>query len=110
VDERPKVTSSVSRDGKWLLFDRAALDTGTDIWVMALDGSAPPAPFVASPFQDRWAQFSPDGRWVAYMGDESGRREIYVRAFPGGEGTLRISPNGGDYPRWSPALLQNAGR
>ena len=44
------------------------------------------------------------------LGDESGRREIYVRAFPGGEGTLRISPNGGDYPRWSPALLQNAGR
>lgn len=35
------------------------------------------------------------------MGDESGRREIYVRAFPGGEGTLRISPGGGDYPRWS---------
>ena len=95
-DERPKSSLGVSRDGRILLFE-----TGDDIWSMPLDGAAKAAPFVATAFEERYAQFSPDGRWVAYTSNESGRMEIYVRAFPGGDGLVQVSPNGGDLPRWS---------
>ena len=95
-DERPKASQSVSRDGRILLFE-----TGDDIGSLPLDRAAKPAPFVATAIEERYAQFSPDGRWVAYTSDESGRMELYVRAFPGGEGLVQVSPNGGDLPRWS---------
>jgi Tol biopolymer transport system component len=95
-DERPKASLGVSRDGRFLLFE-----TGDDIWSLPLDGAAKPAPFVATEFEERYAQFSPDGHWVAYTSNESGRLEIYVRAFPGGAGLVQVSPNGGDLPRWS---------
>ena len=95
-DERPKSSLDVSRDGRILLFE-----TGDDIWSLRLDGAAKPAPFVATEFEERYAQFSPDGHWVAYTSNESGRLEIYVRAFPGGDSLVQVSANGGDLPRWS---------
>jgi len=48
-----------------------------------------------------WAQFSPDGRWIAYQSNETGRFEIYVRPFPGPGGAIPISTGGGTYTRWS---------
>ena len=53
-------------------------------------------------FSELWGQFSPDGRWIAYQSDESGRQEIYVRAFPGPGGQWQVSTSGGVYPRWAP--------
>jgi Tol biopolymer transport system component len=100
-DERPKAPTSVSPDGRYLLYEGISAQTGIDLWVAALDASAPPSPFVSSPYQERWGQFSPDGRWVTYMSDESGERQIYVRAFPGAGQQLQISSSGGEYPRWS---------
>jgi eukaryotic-like serine/threonine-protein kinase len=47
-----------------------------------------------------FGQLSPDSRWMAYTSDESGKREVYVRAFPGGEGKRKISTAGGGQPRW----------
>ena len=54
-----------------------------------------------TPFSERAAKFSPDGRFVAYVSDESGRNEVYVRPFPGGDGKWQVSGNGGTQPRWS---------
>jgi hypothetical protein len=53
-----------------------------------------------TPFDENWAVFSPDGRWVAYASDESGRSEVYVTAFPSAEGKRQISTDGGRFPRW----------
>ena len=58
--------------------------------------------FWARAANETWGQFSPDGRWVAYQSNESGRFEIYVRPFPGPGGQWTVSTSGGVYPRWSP--------
>jgi Tol biopolymer transport system component len=57
-------------------------------------------PFLQTAFDERMGQFSPDGRWVAYQSNESGRYEIYVRPFPGPGGQWQVSTNGGIMPRW----------
>ncbi len=60
-----------------------------------------PTPFLRTPFGEEWPAFSPDGRWLAYMSDESGRPEVYVRPFPGPGGKWQISTTGGEMPTWS---------
>lgn len=59
-----------------------------------------PAAFLNSEFNELQGQLSPDGRWMAYTSDESGRREVYIRAFPSGAEPKKISINGGEGPRW----------
>jgi Tol biopolymer transport system component len=100
-EDWPRTPLSVAPDGKVLLFAASHPATGNDLWQVTLDGSAPPAPFLAGEFEERWGEFSPDGTRVVYESDESGRREIYVRAFRGGGALIQVSPNGGAYPRWS---------
>jgi Tol biopolymer transport system component len=100
-EDWPLTPLSVSPDGKVLLYGVAHPETSNDLWLVRLDGSASPAPFLASKFQERWGEFSPDGRWIVYESDESGRREIYVRLFGGGGTVTQVSPAGGGYPRWS---------
>jgi serine/threonine-protein kinase len=92
--------TSVSSDGKFLAFNEAAPSTGWDIWVLSLQGKHTPQVFAQTPFDERFAHFSPDGRWVAYVSNESGRDEIYVRAFPGPGGKLQVSVDGGSFPVW----------
>lgn len=58
--------------------------------------------FLKTDFDERMGQFSPDGRWVAYQSNESGRPEIYVRPFPGPGGQWQVSSAGGSQPRWGP--------
>jgi serine/threonine-protein kinase len=60
-----------------------------------------PTVFLASPFIESEAAFSPDGRWLAYQSDESGKTEVYVRPFPIREGKWKVSTAGGEYPTWS---------
>src|SRR5207244_10894865 len=71
-----------------------------DIWVLTLEGDRKLFVYLKTNFDERRGQFSPDGRWVAYMSNESGRHEIYVRPFPGPGGQWQISTAGGIYPRW----------
>ena len=59
-------------------------------------------PFLITPFAERTPAFSPDGRWVTYYSNESGRYEVYVRPFPGPGGKWQISTGGGRFPSWSP--------
>jgi hypothetical protein len=63
-------------------------------------GVGTPFPLVQTRFAEDQGQFSPDGRWIAYRTNESGRNEIYVQAFPGPGGKARVSTEGGSQPRW----------
>ena len=93
-----------SRDGRYILYEEGGDATGSDLWVLPMTGSTggprKPVPFLQTAFNEMLGQFSPDGRWVAYISDESGRNEVYVRSFPAGSGKFQISNNGGTQPRW----------
>ncbi len=89
-----------SRDGRYILVMRGAIGA-TDIWVVPVADPTKAFALVASPVMETSGQFSPDGRWVAYRSQESGRNEIYVTPFPTGGAHWQISANGGTQPRWS---------
>ena len=90
-----KVASDWSRDGQFLLFNaHARKTTDTDIWALPLGGDPKPSPVVVTDFEERNGQFSPDGKWIAYESNQSGRFEVYVQPFPRGP-SEPISTNGG---------------
>jgi dipeptidyl aminopeptidase/acylaminoacyl peptidase len=97
-----KTAHDVSPDGRFLLFGHNDPMTTFDIWVLPLDGDRKPFAFLRTNFQERSGQFSPDGRWIAYVSNESGRSEVYVRPFPPAPGQWQISTEGGAQPRWAP--------
>jgi dipeptidyl aminopeptidase/acylaminoacyl peptidase len=66
-----------------------------------LEGDRKPEVFLKTPFGEVDPAFSPDGRWIAYDSNESGRTEVYVRPYPPGGGKWQVSDGGGAYPRWS---------
>lgn len=74
--------------------------TGKNLWFLPLFGDRKPIPFLCTRFNESGARFSPNRRWVAYVSDESGRQEVYVRAFDGSGEKTRISTNGGSRPCW----------
>ena len=92
----------VSPDGRWLLLIDYTPPVGADISVLPLATQGPARPFAATPFQELSPRFSPDGRWVAYSSDISGRPEVYVRAFEGSATPVKVSQSGGTQPRWRP--------
>jgi serine/threonine protein kinase len=96
-----KTATDWSADGRFLLFRSVGPTTGYDLWVLPLSGDKTPFPFLKTPFDERDGQFSPDGKWIAYQANDSGRFEIYVRPFPGPGGKFQISSNGGVQPRWN---------
>jgi dipeptidyl aminopeptidase/acylaminoacyl peptidase len=91
---------SFSPDGKFLAFDQKDPETREDAWVLALDGGRSQRGIARTQFGEGSMKFSPDGRWVAYASDESGKPEIYVQAFPGPGLKLQISNGGGTDPVW----------
>jgi Tol biopolymer transport system component len=93
--------SSVSPDGRWLLFSSPGEGTGEDISVVSLDDTSERTPFRHTEFQEAGAVFSPDGRWVAYHSDESEEFEVYVTPFPGPGRRWQVSTSSGAYPQWS---------
>ena len=92
--------NSVSRDGV-VAFSEINPTTGLDLWTLA--PSADPAPFANTPFNEQQGRFSPDGRFIAYVSDESGRNEVYVRPYPGPGERVTVSDAGGVNPLWSRA-------
>jgi eukaryotic-like serine/threonine-protein kinase len=91
---------SVSPDGKTLAFLRLTAKTGGDLYRLSLVGDADIRPMLSTPAYESGAQFSPDGRWIAYVSDESGRFEVYVRPFEGTDRRWQVSTQGGTHPRW----------
>jgi eukaryotic-like serine/threonine-protein kinase len=88
-----------SRDGRYVVFMLNGGSTRNDIWIFDVEGRTS-RPLVASPFNEGWAAISPDGRWIAYVSDETQRREVYVRSFPEGPIKVQISTAGGGEPQW----------
>ena len=94
-----EMPTSFSPDGRFLLFEkRRAQDD--DVFALALDGDAQPRPVAATPAFEALARVSPNGRFVAYMSDESGRFDIFVTTFPDPGGRWQVSQGGGVEPRW----------
>jgi Tol biopolymer transport system component len=94
-----KSTNDWSPDGKALLFSQGSV--ARSVWWMPVTGDRKPQQLVSAARQDAFAaQFSPDGRWVAYTSNETGAYEIYVTRFPEANGKWQISTNGGAQPRW----------
>jgi serine/threonine protein kinase/Tol biopolymer transport system component len=101
LNEFASSPSSWSKDGQLLAYERAGTSTGREIWVLRL-GDRKQEPFLRTPFKEGAAQFSPDGRWLAYASDETGRFEIYLQTYPGPGGKSQISAEGGTEPAWNP--------
>ena len=92
--------SDWSRDGRYLLYVESDPINKRDLWILPLEGDRKPVPFLQTEFNEAEGRFSPDGRWVAYTSDESGRFEVYVRPYPPAPGKWKVSLNGGACPRW----------
>ncbi|MCU1259437.1 MAG: serine/threonine protein kinase [Bryobacterales bacterium] len=93
-----KAPNSWSPDKRFILYWSS--QNNGDLMVLPLTGERKPFPFVSTPFSEIQGAFSPDGKWVAYQSNESGRYEIYVRPFPGPGGQWQVSTGGGISPRW----------
>ena len=98
--ELPKFPLDWSRDGHFLLFRQISPQTNHDIFVLPTTGERKPFPYLQTPAMENGGAFSPDGNWIAYNSDESGRVEVYVESFPTHGGKRQISVAGGSGPRW----------
>jgi serine/threonine protein kinase len=110
ADDRGNSPSDWSRDGRFILF--SAFAAASDLWILPLFGDRKPFPFLQTSFSEDLGFFSPDGLWIAYVSNESGRNEVYVAPFLGlrGEptaaapgtpgGKWQVSAAGGNWPRW----------
>jgi eukaryotic-like serine/threonine-protein kinase len=101
-----------SKDGRYILFQTSGGDSDSGVWIMPAEAGVAiprkPVPLIQEHFPAIGASFSPDGKWIAFMSSESGRFEVYVQAFQGGDSPRvfgerhRISTGGGILPRWRP--------
>jgi serine/threonine-protein kinase len=92
---------SWSPDGKVLAYAELHTETNWDIWLLRLEGKRWSEPFLQTRFDEYHPNISPDGRWLAYSSNESGRLEVYVQPFPHGRGKWLISTEGGREPLWA---------
>ncbi len=102
VAPRPQFPRTWTPDGRTLLYATLDTATGWDIMALDLDGRTT-RPVVQARLAQLAPTLSPDGRWLAYVSNESGRREVFVRPFPEGDGRWQISADGGIEPRWGRA-------
>jgi Tol biopolymer transport system component len=102
--ETPKTfgnVSSWSPNGRYLFLMVQNNATRADVYYIDLEGNKKLAPFIQSPANELNAVLSPNGKWLAYQSDESGRFEVYVTAFPGPGGKWQVSNGGGGSPAWT---------
>jgi len=97
----PRIPASLSQDGKWLAYIETH-DRRNQIWTRSMPQGEPKRFAASEEFNYTHPAFSPNGRWMAYVSDESGSREVHVQPFPGPGMKMRISTNGGTGPVWSP--------
>jgi hypothetical protein len=106
--DETKTPSDWSADGRFLMYNSIGPQTSGDLWVLPMQGDRTAYVFLRTPFREAYGVFSPDGRWVAYHSNESGRYEVYVRPFfePGQRDAAtpgdqwQVSTDGGTFPRW----------
>lgn len=92
--------SAVTPDGRFVLYSDANAETGLDIMMAPLDEKGSPAPLVHTKAREAGGRPSPDGKWLAYTSNESGRVEVYVRPFRDEHTRWQISRAGGSNPKW----------
>jgi Tol biopolymer transport system component len=98
--ENSNFPSSWSGDGALLAYTEDNPQSGNDIWVYSLNSESQ-EPFLATSYSESNGEFSPDGRFIAYESDETGRqKEVYIRPYPQGNPRLQVSTDGGRVPRW----------
>jgi Tol biopolymer transport system component len=98
-----KVPLDWSRDSRFLLYLVVDPKTASaDLWALRLADGRKSFPVVQTPFNENWGQFSPDGKWVAFQSNASGRVEVYIQSFPGPGPSIRVSTTGGAQARWRP--------
>jgi len=105
ADDQNKWPYSWSPDGRLIAYHNgtgsgSGSGLNRNLWMLPSTGDAKPSAFLETSFDEFRPRFSPDGRWLAYASDESGRREIYVMSFPDRAGKWQVSTAGGDWPRW----------
>ncbi len=109
AEEEPVLVSRIafknlnqwSPDGRYLVFEQPDPATGWDVWLLPMEGDKKPIPYLRSRFNEHGGQISPDGHWMAYFSDESGRNEVYVQSFPTPGNKYQVSTSGGGGPNWS---------
>ncbi|HKQ77547.1 MAG TPA: protein kinase [Blastocatellia bacterium] len=89
-----------SRDGRFIIFRQSDPVTKSDIWALPLFGEQKPFPLLQTTANEDAGTLSPDGQWLTYLSNESGRYEVYIQSFPGGGGKQRVSTGGGFWPYW----------
>jgi len=99
--ETVTVPTDWSRDGRYVAYTQANKEGNLDLWALPVSGEGKPILVLQTPFNESNGMFSPDGRFMLYQSNESGRIEIYVRSFPGPGGKWQISTAGGADPHWS---------
>jgi serine/threonine-protein kinase len=102
TSEFVNIPGSWSPNGERIAFQQLSPETANDIWTVGL-ADRKLQPFLKTPANEGAPRFSPDGEWIAYTSDESGRSEVYVRPFPGPGARYPISTEGGTEPVWNPA-------
>jgi serine/threonine-protein kinase len=101
--ETEVVRHSISPDGRLLVVEERSSDTGTNLALLSLEGDAEMRPLLRTEFTERNAEISPDGRWIAYESNASGRFEVYVQPFPDlDNGKWMVSVDGATRPLWAP--------
>jgi serine/threonine protein kinase/Tol biopolymer transport system component len=100
--EYTKLPTDWSRDGRFIIYSLFDPKTKSDVWALPMTGAgeAKPFPIITMQANEGAAVISPDGRWLAYASDASGRNEVYLQEFTGGGGKRQISTGGGDNPSW----------
>lgn len=96
----PPKDEVLESDGRWLVVSLMDPSTQADLWLASVRADEDPRPLVRSPFNETDASVSPDGRWMAFASDESGRAEIYLDTFPTVSQRSRLTLGGGTAPRW----------
>jgi Tol biopolymer transport system component len=100
---------AVTRDGRFLVYQetgglgaKGPFELSFDLWLLPLSPRGDPRPLLRTPASEKLAHLSADERWMAYVSDETGRDEVWARAFPDGQTAIRVSDGGGTEPLWAP--------
>jgi Tol biopolymer transport system component len=99
-DPNRKFVGDWSRDGRYILYEEQDPKNGSDVLALPVEGDRKPIPILHTQFSERYAQFSPDGKWIAYSSNESGGGQIYIQPFPPSGGKWQVSNSIGFQPRW----------
>jgi serine/threonine protein kinase len=96
-----KFISDWTKDGKYIIFENDSAKTKADLYVLPMTGNQKPWPYLQTEFNEAQGNVSPDGKWISYGCDDTGRSEIYVQSFPSAGSKRQVSTAGGTQPRWS---------